>query len=101
MTRLLVFAAIAEAATGLALLLVPSLVGQWLFGAELTGIAVIMARMAGIALVALAVACWPGKPRLAMLGYGARPARCTSPTSASPAPRVAHCCGRRSCCICH
>ena len=71
MTRLLVFAAIAEAATGLALLLVPSLVGQWLFGAELTGIAVIMARVAGIALVALAVACWPGTPLLAMLGYGA------------------------------
>ncbi len=30
-----------------------------------------MARVAGIALVALAVACWPGTPLLAMLGYGA------------------------------
>jgi len=69
--RLLAFAAIAETAAGLALLLLPSLVGQWLFGEDLTGIAVIMARVAGIALVALAVACWPGTPLLAMLGYGA------------------------------
>lgn len=71
MKRMLVFAAIAEAATGLALLLAPSLVGQWLLGAELTGIAVTVARLAGIALMALAVACWPGPPLLAMLGYGA------------------------------
>jgi len=70
MKRILVFAAIAEAVTGLALLLVPSLVGQWLLGVELTGIAVTVARVAGIALVALAVACWPGPPLLAMLSYG-------------------------------
>lgn len=70
MKKLLVFAAVSEAATGLALLLVPSLVGQLLLGAELTGIAVILARVSGIALVSLAVACWPGTPLLAMLGYG-------------------------------
>ena len=39
MRRVLVLAAVSEAATGLALLIVPSLVGQLLFGAELTGIA--------------------------------------------------------------
>lgn len=71
MKKLLVFAAVSEAATGLALLLVPSLVGQLLLGAELTGIAVILARVCGIALVSLAIACWPGTPLLAMLGYGA------------------------------
>lgn len=71
MKKLLVFAAVSEAATGQALLLVPSLVGQLLLGAELTGIAVILARVFGIALVSLAVACWPGTPLLAMLGYGA------------------------------
>lgn len=71
MNRPLVFAAIAEAATGLALLLLPSLVGQWLLGSELTGVAVTLARVAGIALVALAVACWPGPPLVAMVGYGA------------------------------
>ncbi len=39
MKRVLVLAAVSEAATGVALLIVPSLVGQLLFGAELTGIA--------------------------------------------------------------
>lgn len=70
MKRILVFAAVAEAATGLALLL-PSLVGQWLLGAALTGMAVVVARVAGIALVALAVACWPGTPLWGMLIYSA------------------------------
>ena len=40
MKKALVFAGAAEAATGLALLVVPSLVGQLLLGEELTGIAV-------------------------------------------------------------
>jgi hypothetical protein len=71
MNRVLVFAAVAEAATGLALLLLPSLVGQLLLGAELTDIAVTVARVAGIALIALGVACWPGTPLIAMLTYSA------------------------------
>lgn len=71
MKWMLALSAIAEAATGLALLLLPEGVGQWLLGADLTGIAVIMARLAGIALMALAVACWPGPPLLAMPGCGA------------------------------
>ena len=69
MRRVLVFAAVSEAATGLALLIVPSLVGQLLLGAELTGIAMIVARVAGIALIALGVACWPGTPLVGMLTY--------------------------------
>ncbi len=71
MRSVLALAAFGEAATGVALLLVPSLVGQMLLGAELTGIAVTVARVAGIALVALGVACWPGPPLLGMLIYGA------------------------------
>jgi len=71
MKWVLVLAAVGEAATGIALLLVPSLVGQLLLGAELTGIAAVVARVAGIALIALSVACWPGPPLLAMLGYSA------------------------------
>jgi hypothetical protein len=71
MKRVIVFAAIGEAAAGVALLLVPSLVGQLLFGAELTGMAVTLARVAGIALIALSVACWPGTPLLGMLLYSA------------------------------
>ncbi len=71
MRRVLVLAAVGEAATGVALLIVPSLVGQLLLGAELTGVAVTMARVAGIALIGLGVACWPGPPRVGMLTYGA------------------------------
>ena len=71
MKRALVIAAIGETATGLALLLVPSLVGQLLFGTELTGIAMTVARVAGIALIALGVACWPGTPLIGMLTYSA------------------------------
>jgi hypothetical protein len=72
MKNALVFAAVGEIVTGLALLVVPSLVGQLLLGVALAGIAVPVARVAGIALVALGVACWPGStPRLGMLVYGA------------------------------
>jgi len=71
MKRVLIFTAIGEAATGLALLIVPSLVGLLLLGEELTGIAIPVARVAGIALIALGVACWPGPPRVGMLIYSA------------------------------
>ena len=71
MKGVLVLAAVGEAATGVALLLVPSLVGQWLFGAELAGVGITMARVTGIALVGLGVACWPGPPLLGMLFYSA------------------------------
>ncbi len=67
----LALAAAIEAATGVALLIVPSLVGQWLFGVELSGMALLVARMAGIALVSLGVACWPGTPLGGMLTYNA------------------------------
>lgn len=63
------FAAIGEAATGLALLVVPSLVGRLLLGEALSGVAVPVARVAGIALIALGVACWPGSPLVGMLTY--------------------------------
>ena len=53
MKRFLTLTAIIEAATGLALLVVPSLVGRLLFGAELTGVAIPVARVLGIALIAL------------------------------------------------
>lgn len=69
MKNVLRFAAVAEGATGLGLLIVPSLVGQLLLGEELTGVAVPVARVLGIALVSLGVACWPGTPRVGMLTY--------------------------------
>lgn len=69
MKNVLIFAAAGEAATGLALLVAPSLVGQLLLGVKLTGVAVPVARVAGVALVALAIACWPGPPLAGMLTY--------------------------------
>ena len=71
MKNVLTFAAVGEAATGLALLIVPSLVGQLLLGEGLTGVAVPVARVAGIALIALGIACWPGPPLVGMLTYSA------------------------------
>src|SRR4030095_4295668 len=60
MKKLLGFAAIAEAATGIALIVAPLLVGRLFFGAEFSDVAVIAGRVAGIALIALGIACWPG-----------------------------------------
>jgi hypothetical protein len=54
-----------------ALLIVPSRVGQLLFGVELTGVAMTVARVTGIALIALGLACWLGPPRVGMLTYSA------------------------------
>jgi hypothetical protein len=71
MKKVVIFAAVAEGATGLALLVVPSLIGQLLLGQEFTGVAIPVARVAGIALIALGTACWPGPPLLGMLIYSA------------------------------
>lgn len=65
----LIFAAVGEAATGLALLILPSLVGQFLLGEQFTGIAIPVARVAGISLIALGIACWPGPQLVGMLIY--------------------------------
>jgi len=71
MRSVLGLAAVAETATGLALLIVPSFVGHVVFGAELTGLAATVARVTGIALIGLGVACWPGTPMDGMLTYSA------------------------------
>jgi hypothetical protein len=69
--KVLPLAAVVEAVTGLALLIVPSLIGRLLFSQELTGVAIPVARVTGIALIALGVACWPGPPLVGMLTYSA------------------------------
>jgi hypothetical protein len=72
MKKVLTVAAIAEVATGMALLIVPSLVGRLLFGEEFTGIVIPVARVLGIALIALGVGCWPGSTAFCgMLTYSA------------------------------
>ena len=69
MIRVLDLAALGEIATGLALLAAPSFVGQVLLGEVLTGVGIPMARIAGIALIALGVACWRNSGLLGMLIY--------------------------------
>jgi hypothetical protein len=71
MKNALTFAAVTEVSTGLGLLIVPSLVGQLLLGEQFAGVAIPVARVAGIALIALGIACWPGPPLVGMLTYSA------------------------------
>ena len=69
--RLLAVVGAGEAFTGLALVIYPSPVVRLLFGAEISGAGVVMSRIAGIALIALGVACWPGPSLAGMLIYSA------------------------------
>jgi hypothetical protein len=70
MKQAIQIAALGEIATGCALFVVPSLVGRLLLGEELAGVAIPVARVLGIALIALGVACWPGRRTLSgMLTY--------------------------------
>ena len=65
--KVLALAAVAEAATGLLLLAYPPIVVRLLFGIETEGATFIMSRLAGIALIGLGVACWPGNSTLQQL----------------------------------
>jgi hypothetical protein len=58
MKRFLTLIAIIEAATGLGLILVPAMVVRLLLGAEISGASIPLGRVAGVALLALGVACW-------------------------------------------
>lgn len=77
MKTLLTITAFIEGATGLALLIVPSLVASSLLGTTLIEpTAIIVAKLAGIALVTIGIACWLSRNEAqskvmvkAMLGY--------------------------------
>src|SRR6266536_2182414 len=58
MNRLLKLTGIIEAATGLALIAVPAIVVRLLLGTEISGASIPLGRVAGVALLALGVACW-------------------------------------------
>ena len=69
MKTVLFLAALVEGATGALLLTFPSIVLRMLFGAEVTGAGEVTGRIAGMALIGLAVACWPdGSIRSALRG---------------------------------
>ncbi len=61
MKKVLVLAAMGEAAMGMVLLVYPLIVVRLLFGAEVVGAGVVMTRIAGISLIALGLACRPGR----------------------------------------
>ena len=48
-----------EAATGLLLLIAPSVLARLLIGSDIDGPAIIIANIAGLALISLGIACWP------------------------------------------
>jgi hypothetical protein len=73
--RLLVFSVLFEAAIGLAVVVLPGAACWLVFGATSDGAGQAVARLAGVALVSLAVSCWPAEgarwPQLGMLAYNA------------------------------
>src|SRR6478752_210686 len=77
MKSLLTITALIEGVTGLALAIMPSFVVSILLGTSLTDIsAILIARLAGVALTTIAIACWLSRNTTqsavmvkAMLGY--------------------------------
>ena len=63
MKKVLALAAAAEAGLGLVLVVYPPIVVRLLLDADIAGAGIVVSRVAGIALIALGVACWPGPPR--------------------------------------
>jgi hypothetical protein len=62
-------AAVFELLTGVALLVVPSVLVRLLLGSVPGGEGIAIARVAGISLIALGIACWPvGAGSLSLLG---------------------------------
>ena len=61
MNLLLTLTAIIEAATGLALMAMPSVVVRLLLGGEISGASLPLGRVAGFGLLSLGMACWPGR----------------------------------------
>ena len=59
--RMLALSAAIEGATGFALIIVPALVANLLLGQGVAGAGMGVARVAGVALLALALACWPDR----------------------------------------
>ena len=69
MKKLLALASVSEGAIGLLLLAYPPIVVRLLLGSEIAGVGIVIARIAGISLIALGIACWPGSMRRRAL-YG-------------------------------
>ena len=64
MKKLLAIASIFEAITGLLLIIVPAIVVKFLIGGDIEGAGLIASRVAGCALIALSIACWPSNKNM-------------------------------------
>ena len=60
MNKIVGLAALAEVGTGAILLAYPQIVIRLLFATEIGGVGIVVGRFAGIALIGLGAACWPG-----------------------------------------
>jgi hypothetical protein len=81
--KVLGVSSVVEIGTGASLILAPGVVCRLLLGVEITGTAVLLGRLFGIALLCLGIACWPGSrsvpaasPVLGMLIYNSLIALC-------------------------
>ena len=63
MRRVLIFSAAAEAGTGIALMVAPSIVIPLLLRENTTDLALWLGRFVGVALLSLGMACWPEQHR--------------------------------------
>lgn len=74
MKTLLAVAAASETVLGIVLLVYPAIVIRLLLDADIMGVADVVSRFGGIALISLGVACWPNGPAgsalYGMLTYG-------------------------------
>ena len=61
MKTLLIICSATEAATGLALIVIPPIVTQLLLGSEVNGVALTVSRFTGMSLLSLGIACWPAQ----------------------------------------
>jgi hypothetical protein len=59
--KIIAFSAVIEFCTGLLLIIDPALVVSLLLGADISGVAIFLGQFFGIGLLALGLACWPGK----------------------------------------
>lgn len=57
--KLIGLASVLEIVTGIALIITPSVVSWLLFGSQISGTTIIIARIAGFALLGLGLACYP------------------------------------------
>ncbi len=78
MREVLALAAAGEAALGFILLVYPPIVVRLLLGAEIAGAGIAVSRVAGIALISLGLACWPGRQAARSLFRALRAMLCYS-----------------------